>query len=66
MEQEALLANQPDNCVGPKSDSAGKASACEGCPNQKVCSSGVLKQADPGIKSFFLINSDLIFFKVFS
>jgi Mrp family chromosome partitioning ATPase len=27
-------------CVGPTSDTAGKASACEGCPNQSSCASG--------------------------
>jgi Mrp family chromosome partitioning ATPase len=42
-------ANQPNNCVGPKSETAGKASACEGCANQKICASGVLKAADPDI-----------------
>mmetsp|Transcript_22666 Transcript_22666/g.63070 ORF Transcript_22666/g.63070 Transcript_22666/m.63070 type:complete len:395 (-) Transcript_22666:350-1534(-) len=34
----------PDNanagCVGPTSANAGKASACDGCPNQKACGSG--------------------------
>jgi Mrp family chromosome partitioning ATPase len=42
-------ANQPENCVGPKSEAAGKASACDGCENQKICASGVLKQPDPDI-----------------
>jgi Mrp family chromosome partitioning ATPase len=51
---EPVLANQPDNCVGPRSESAGKASACNGCENQSICASGVLKQADPDIP---LINS---------
>jgi Mrp family chromosome partitioning ATPase len=27
-------------CVGPTAPQAGKASACEGCPNQAACSSG--------------------------
>ena len=27
-------------CVGPGSESAGKASSCEGCPNQGACASG--------------------------
>mmetsp|Transcript_9644 Transcript_9644/g.10379 ORF Transcript_9644/g.10379 Transcript_9644/m.10379 type:complete len:486 (+) Transcript_9644:101-1558(+) len=34
----------PDNanveCVGPTSATAGKSSACEGCPNQQACGSG--------------------------
>lgn len=33
-------ANANTGCVGPTSTSAGKASACEGCPNQGACSSG--------------------------
>lgn len=27
-------------CVGPTAESAGKSSACAGCPNQSACSSG--------------------------
>jgi Mrp family chromosome partitioning ATPase len=30
------------------SESAGQSSACEGCPNQKICSSGQAKEVDPG------------------
>ncbi len=26
-----------EDCVGPSSEKAGKASGCEGCPNQKAC-----------------------------
>lgn len=52
--QEPTLANQPENCVGPRSENAGKASACNGCENQSICASGVLKQPDPDIP---LINS---------
>ncbi len=29
-----------EGCVGPSSADAGRASACEGCPNRSVCSSG--------------------------
>uniref|UniRef100_A0A7S2MGE3 Cytosolic Fe-S cluster assembly factor NUBP1 homolog n=1 Tax=Helicotheca tamesis TaxID=374047 RepID=A0A7S2MGE3_9STRA len=29
-----------EGCVGPASETAGKASACAGCPNQSACSSG--------------------------
>lgn len=36
-------ANQ--GCVGPASDNAGKASACEGCPNQASCAAGEGKAA---------------------
>ncbi|CAH8868881.1 unnamed protein product [Trichobilharzia szidati] len=33
----------PSSCPGTKSDQAGKASTCEGCPNQSMCSSGQAK-----------------------
>lgn len=35
----------PENCPSVSSDLAGKAEACAGCPNQKLCSSGEAKQA---------------------
>ena len=41
-------ADANEGCVGPKSDEAGKASACEGCPNQVACASGAGKAVDPG------------------
>ncbi|EEB14323.1 Nucleotide-binding protein, putative [Pediculus humanus corporis] len=37
-----------EHCPGVNSNLAGKVSACEGCPNQNICSSGVTK-TDPGI-----------------
>jgi len=41
-------------CVGPTSDTAGKASGCSGCPNQGACSSGaaraLIEQGDPAVK----------------
>lgn len=40
----------PDHCPGTQSNDAGKSSACEGCPNQKVCAAGIPKQADPGVQ----------------
>ncbi|XP_015184908.1 PREDICTED: cytosolic Fe-S cluster assembly factor NUBP1 homolog [Polistes dominula] len=40
----------PEHCPGTKSEQAGKASACAGCPNQRLCASGATKQADPGIE----------------
>jgi len=43
------LQQEPENCVGPKSETAGKADSCNGCPNQNICSSGILKQPDPDI-----------------
>ena len=39
-----------DECVGPSSDSAGKASGCDGCPNQKACAAGEGKQEDPDLQ----------------
>lgn len=32
--------NAPDHCPGTASEDAGKSSACAGCPNQQICSSG--------------------------
>ncbi|XP_045033292.1 cytosolic Fe-S cluster assembly factor nubp1 isoform X1 [Daphnia magna] len=37
------------NCPGIQSESAGKASTCAGCPNQKICESGEAKLEDPKI-----------------
>lgn len=45
----ALEHPEPENCVGPQSEQAGKASACEGCPNQKVCASGAAREEDPAV-----------------
>ena len=42
-------ADANEGCVGPKSDEAGKATACEGCPNQAACASGAGKAVDPAI-----------------
>ena len=35
--------------MGPQSAEAGKASACAGCPNQRICASGEARQADPAV-----------------
>lgn len=40
-----------EDCPGTQSDSAGKASACEGCPNQSICATGKANLPDPGIKT---------------
>jgi len=42
--------NANEGCVGPTSTSAGKASACEGCPNQKTCASGEFSSAEVAAK----------------
>ncbi|KAJ1958891.1 cytosolic Fe-S cluster assembly factor nbp35 [Dipsacomyces acuminosporus] len=31
--------NANEHCPGPESENAGKASGCEGCPNQQICAS---------------------------
>jgi len=40
MSSEEKPSNANDGCVGPTSAEAGKSSGCDGCPNQKSCSSG--------------------------
>lgn len=37
------------DCPGTESETAGKASACAGCPNQQICASAP-KGPDPGIQ----------------
>ncbi|KAG1676000.1 Cytosolic Fe-S cluster assembly factor NUBP1 [Nymphon striatum] len=37
------------DCPGTQSESAGKGSACQGCPNQTNCSSGAASAPDPDI-----------------
>ena len=36
-----------EQCVGPSSEQAGKASSCAGCPNQSACASGAAAAPDP-------------------
>ncbi|XP_008812418.2 cytosolic Fe-S cluster assembly factor NBP35-like [Phoenix dactylifera] len=40
--------NANDHCPGPQSDSAGKADACAGCPNQQICATAP-KGPDPDL-----------------
>ncbi|KAJ8387086.1 hypothetical protein AAFF_G00160260 [Aldrovandia affinis] len=40
----------PEHCPGTQSEQAGKTSACEGCPNQKICSSGAPRAPDPAVE----------------
>eukprot|EP01124_Arcella_intermedia_P021660 TRINITY_DN3077_c0_g1_i1.p1 TRINITY_DN3077_c0_g1~~TRINITY_DN3077_c0_g1_i1.p1 ORF type:complete len:320 (+),score=71.00 TRINITY_DN3077_c0_g1_i1:28-987(+) len=47
---ENLVEPPPEHCPGTQSEQAGNSSACQGCPNQKICSSGQLKQVDPDIE----------------
>lgn len=39
-------ANANTGCVGPTSQSAGKADACKGCPNATACSSGAMNSPE--------------------
>lgn len=39
----------PEDCPGIGTENAGKASACEGCPNQSTCASGETPPVDPNI-----------------
>lgn len=40
----------PEHCPGLESENAGKASACDGCPNQKICADSTPKAPDPDIQ----------------
>lgn len=44
-------ANANVECVGPSSQSAGKASGCAGCPNQSACSSGAFSSVEAVTKA---------------
>lgn len=46
---ENIPQNAPEHCPGTRSEDAGKASACQGCPNQAICSAGIPKAPDPAI-----------------
>ena len=39
----------PEHCPGTESQDAGKADACQGCPNQKICADAQPKAPDPDI-----------------
>ncbi|CAG8600449.1 1955_t:CDS:2, partial [Cetraspora pellucida] len=41
--------NAPEHCPGPSTEQAGKASACEGCPNQNICATAP-KGPDPALQ----------------
>lgn len=43
--------NVPEHCPGSRSESAGKETPCQGCPNKQVCSSGTLREPDPAIEN---------------
>ena len=39
----------PEHCPGTESTEAGKASACQGCPNQQICASAKPAPPDPAL-----------------
>ena len=49
-EEESKPSNAPEHCPGTKSKDAGKSSACDGCPNQKICASGEASKPDPTLE----------------
>lgn len=42
--------NANENCPGTRSEMAGKASSCAGCPNQAACASGDAAKPDPDLE----------------
>ena len=50
-------ANANEGCVGPSSEQAGQASACEGCPNQGACSSGAFNTEEAQAAASALVQS---------
>jgi len=42
--------NAAEGCPGTQSNDAGKSSACQGCPNQAICSTSKPQSIDPDIK----------------
>ncbi|XP_070579642.1 cytosolic Fe-S cluster assembly factor nubp1-A-like [Ptychodera flava] len=42
--------NAPEHCPGTQSETAGKESACQGCPNQSICASGAPRAPDPAVE----------------
>jgi len=63
----SLVEPPPEQCPGTGTEQSGKVSACEGCPNQKICASAGPAQPDPdvdliaknlaGVKNIILILS---------
>lgn len=47
MSAEPVPEDANEGCVGPQSESAGKASSCAGCPNQSACASGAARLPTP-------------------
>lgn len=47
---ENVAESIPNACPGTASQTAGKTSTCEGCPNQKLCASGKANAVDPAVE----------------
>lgn len=50
LKMEDQPSNANEHCPGTQSERAGQASACAGCPNQTVCSSGAARAPDPSVE----------------
>ena len=56
----AMDENVPEECPGVGTEESGKASACEGCPNQKICASAGPAAPDPDIDTIAERLSDFL------
>ncbi|KAI6007874.1 P-loop containing nucleoside triphosphate hydrolase protein [Pisolithus marmoratus] len=45
----SIPSNAPEHCPGTESELAGKADACQGCPNQEICASSKPRGPDPAL-----------------
>ena len=57
-----LVQPPPEHCPGTQSEQAGKSQACEGCPNQSICSTAP-KGPDPGIFFHFQLTKITNYFE---
>jgi len=46
----AEMSDAPENCPGTGTEESGKAAACQGCPNQKICEAAGPAKPDPDVK----------------
>jgi len=46
----AEMSDAPENCPGTGTEASGKADACQGCPNQKICADAGPAKPDPDIQ----------------
>ncbi|XP_014466231.2 cytosolic Fe-S cluster assembly factor NUBP1 isoform X1 [Alligator mississippiensis] len=50
MAEESVAVLPPHDCPGTSSAQAGKAAACQGCPNQRLCASAGAAGPDPALE----------------